>query len=161
METRCIPSATHTQTHTHTRRLVEKAWQYSMHSSSHTYRHTSRWQIYRTSTFSWGYCFRAAHPREPSWQHQCLCSVRGDFTVHHISEHLSGLLILEAASGYRWAITNGIKLNKTRSTGVSSACFMAVFLHSYGSVKRPVKGWHRVEFYLTKCIIIILTRTQV
>ena len=77
----------------------------------------------------WGYCFRAAHPRKPSWQHHCLCSVRRDFTVHHISEHLSGLLILETASGYRWVITNGMELNKTRSTGVNPASFIAAFLH--------------------------------
>lgn len=76
----------------------------------------------------WGYCFRAAHPRKPSWQHHCLCSVRRDFTVHHISEHLSGLLILETASGYRWVITNGMELNKTRSTGVNPASFIAAFL---------------------------------
>ena len=74
----------------------------------------------------WGYCFRAAHPRKPSWQHRCLCSVRRDFTVHHISEHLSGLFILETASGYRWVITNGMELNKTRSTGVNPAYFIAL-----------------------------------
>lgn len=115
-----------------------------------TLAHWWAWRIYRTSTVLWGYCFRAAHPRKPSWRHQCLCSVRRDFTVRHISQHLSGILISETAPGYRWVITNGIELNKTRSTGVIQHVLLLCFcikkcgefcILAYGNVRSTEKGW--------------------
>lgn len=66
-----------------------------------------------------------SHPRSIS-----VYVLRKDLTAHHISTHLGGLLLLEAASCYRWVITNGIERNIARSTGVNYACFISVFLHT-------------------------------
>lgn len=127
--------------------------------------HRRAWQIHRTSTFLWGYCFRGARPR----QHQRLCSVRRDFTVHHISEHLRGLLSLEAASGCTWVITIGIDLNKTRSTCVNSAWCLAVsclkaaenFVMEISSVEWKAGDTVKYDGIFWTEFFVILLRTQV